>query len=523
MKIAALNLGLFFNRLTLIVLLFTLFTLTLTLLRPAYAQCTYTAPTNAQTSDQELINQFNKCAIEQNVYDDKIFNYNQISGTVDSLNTMILGYSFLHPQTDTITASNGALTQASSLVASLYAHPPASGVEYFASQFQKFNPVQPAYAQATGLGYDSLKPVQKLWTIFRNASYVGFIIVFVVIGFMVMFRAHISAQAVATVQDSIPRIVIALILVTFSYAIAGLMIDVMFLFINIIIQLLAQSGAISATHANEVIFNKSIIGVIVDAWDDVFRLTAQAVHDLLGNLIGNGGTIGNIIKFGGGWAAGGIAGLIVGIAALFLIFRIFLMLLMSYVMIILLTLFAPFFFLIQALPGNNGAKEWFKQMASHIAVFPTVSLMIILAGVIGGISAFGGTGTGELGTSSALKFPLFLGGVNTNALGKIIGLGILFMTPNAAELVKNAIGVKGGPNLGAGLIGGLAAGAAAGKQIGGQALLRAPGISSVGDYLAAQAERPKLRRQAAIHERIPQGWTIPGLYRQTPPEGGGHG
>lgn len=420
------------------VAVFTFFLLLVTcyllLASPVHAQCAY----DPNATDQELINQFNKCAIEKNIYDDKIFNFNQIAGTVDSLNTQILGLSLLHPETNELTAGRGALAATSNLVASLYGNPPASGVQYFAQEFQKFNPIQPVYAQ--GEGYKALSPVIGLWRVFRNASYVGFIIIFVVIGFMVMFRAHISPQAVATVQDSIPRIVIALILVTFSYAIAGLMIDIMFLLINIIIQLLAESGVITVQKASEVIFGKSIFGVIVGGWKDVFTTTAEAIKGLLDSIISGGAVLG-LIK----WGVGGIAGLIVGIAALFIMFRVFLMLLMAYVMIILLTMIAPFFFLIQALPGNTGAKEWFKQMAANIAVFPAVSLMIIFAGVIGGISAFGGTGAGELQGvgSEALKFPLLVGGLDPGAIGKIIALGFLFMTPEAANLVKNAIGAKG--------------------------------------------------------------------------------
>lgn len=401
-------------------------------------------------SEREIIDQFNRCAIDQDIYEDKIFYDNAAFGIVDGLNIQILGISFLHEETNAVTQNRGALAAASTLVAGLYGNPPTSGTEYFAQQIQKFNPIQPVYAQE-GEGYKALRPVQKLWTVFRNASYIGFVIVFVIIGFMVMFRAHISPQAVATVQDSIPRIVIALVLVTFSYAIAGLMIDLMFVIINIIINLLAQSGVINAATASNKIFERSIIGVITSAWPDIFTITAKAIKVLLDDVIGSvtvpvAGDILGLLKLG----VGGLAGLIVGIAALIIIFRIFVMLLMAYVMIIILTLAAPFFFLIQALPGNNGAKEWFKQMAANIAVFPAVAFMVLLAGAIGGIEAFGGTGAGTLKDIGAesLKFPLLTGGIDSGAIGKIIALGFLFMTPEVANMAKKAFKTEGGPGLG---------------------------------------------------------------------------
>jgi len=42
---------------------------------------------------------------------------------------------------------------------------------------------------------------------------------------MIMLRVKISPQAVVTVQSAIPKLITTLILVTFSYAIAGLVID----------------------------------------------------------------------------------------------------------------------------------------------------------------------------------------------------------------------------------------------------------------------------------------------------------
>ena len=481
-------------------LLITLFTLTLTFSSPARADNCAIDPNNTDVTDKEIVDQINKCLIEKNDFDDKGFTLNASIGLINALNTQILGYSALHPELAQITNGRGALAYSSNLITSLYSNPPISGVQYMASEIQKFNPVQPAYAATTGQGYDALQPVQKLWTVFRNASYVGFVIVFVVVGFMIMFRAHISPQAVATVQDSVPRIVIALFLVTFSYAIAGLMIDLMFLVINLVINLLGQSGVADSAKASEAVFGHSIFGVILGGWFDIVGTTAGALSQLLKDTV-NLGSIGNFLIWKG---LGGIGALIVGIAALIIMFRIFIMLLMAYVMIILLTLIAPFFFLIQALPGNNGASTWFKQMASQIAIFPAVSLMIILAGVIAGIGAWGGTGAGEFQSAGtqALKFPLLVGGLDPNAIGKIIGLGILFMTPQVGELVKNMIGVKGGPNIAGGIMGGVAAGAGLAGRFAGEVAPNVPYVGTGLDILASRRNAPKLRRQAIENERI---------------------
>src|SRR3989344_726649 len=327
-------------------------------------------------STQETIDNLNKCAIEKDVFDDKIFNLNQILGTTDSLYTTLTGTSLAHPDTNQVTQGKGALAGMGNMVAMLYREEPVSGVQFFAYEFQKFNPVQPTFAQAPigEIGYDALIPVQRLWRVFRNLSYVLFVIVFVIIGFMIMLRAHISPQAVATIQDSIPRLVVALILVTFSYAIAGLMIDAMFLLLNIAITGL-QSTSPPLLGDADFIFKKSVFGVVFGSLKDVVGSVAYAIDNLIQGIV-DLGFLEDLVGFFGGT----VAGIITAIAMLFIMFRVFLMLLIAYIMIIILTMAAPFFFLIQALPGNNGAKEWFKQMAANVAVFPTVALMIIFAG-----------------------------------------------------------------------------------------------------------------------------------------------
>lgn len=430
------------------------FSILLTLFSIAYVTPVHAQPATASPvpcpspppNIKAAIDNVNKAAIQKDVFDDKIFNLNQITGTTDSLATLLIGCSQLHPEINETTAGTGALALSGRLIANLYGTPPASGVQYFASVIQKFNPVQPAYAQAGGIGFNALIPVQDIWKAFRNISYVGFVIVFVVIGFMIMFRAHISPQAVATIQDSIPRIVVALILVTFSYAIAGLMIDIMFVFLNIVISALRQANLLSPEGGGQV-FTKSVFGIIFGLWADAFKTVFSAIYDVINKVVTLPGIFDNLF----GWLGGGIAALVLGIALLFIMFRVFFMLLMAYVMIIILTMVAPFFFLIQALPGNTGAREWFKQMAANVSVFPVTALMFIFAGILANLSGFtdGGAGpfSGEAGRQAIGQFPLLTGEIQFGNIGALIGIGFLLMTPSAAQMIKEMIGAKG-PQIG---------------------------------------------------------------------------
>lgn len=450
---------------------------------PAYAQVDCSG---IPSTGQQGVDNYNKTAIKTQAMDDKIFNLNQWSGSVDSALVLLTGCSQIHPQTNIATSGTGALASTSALIALAYSSPPISGVNYLAQKIEQLNPVRPAYAQ--GIGYTALNPIQPIWTAFRNIAYVGFVLVFIVIGFMIMFRAKVSPQTVATVQDSIPRIMIALILVTFSYAIVGLMIDFMFLFLNVLINALPDS-LIGRDQAYDVAFQQSIFGVFKDAWPDLIGTTANAIGSLINTVIGgSGGLLETILK----WGVGGIAGVIVAIGGVFIMFRIFFMLLMAYASIVILTIFAPFLLLFQALPGNNGAMGWLKQVLANLAVFPVVAIMIILAGILGGIGAFGGKTDPALDTQRATQigqFPLISGRINPAAVSSIIGLGILFMIPSAAGMIKERL--KAGQGIAFGGAGAAALGTAAGVAYTGSGARSGVGAVS-GAFGAASREQHEI-------------------------------
>src|SRR3989338_3151683 len=89
--------------------------------------------------------------------------------------------------------------------------------DYLAS----INPFKPVYAAGT----DFLNPVLEIWRIFRNVAYVFISVLLVAFGFLVMFRYKIDPRTIITVSDALPKTIVALILVPFSFAISGLFVD----------------------------------------------------------------------------------------------------------------------------------------------------------------------------------------------------------------------------------------------------------------------------------------------------------
>ncbi|MDO9028041.1 MAG: hypothetical protein Q7U68_04180, partial [Candidatus Roizmanbacteria bacterium] len=127
------------------------------------------------------------------------------------------------------------------LIVMPYANPPASGVMWAYEGLQNAGFV-PKTMAAEGIGFAAIKPFSNLWKIFRDLSYMLLVIVLIAIGFMIMFRAKINPQTVISVENALPKIVIALILITFSFAIAGFLIDLMYVVIIIIISVLSNNN-----------------------------------------------------------------------------------------------------------------------------------------------------------------------------------------------------------------------------------------------------------------------------------------
>lgn len=136
----------------------------------------------------------------------------------------------------TAETGGGAIGFASSMIAMTYDMPKASTIDYIAYLGDNFGIAKSAHAQ--GVGFSSLSPILPLWTASRNIAYLFYILAFIVIGVLIMIRVRIDPRTVMTIQNQIPKIVVGIILITFSYAIAGFLIDFMYVsiytFTNII-------------------------------------------------------------------------------------------------------------------------------------------------------------------------------------------------------------------------------------------------------------------------------------------------
>lgn len=332
--------------------------------------------------------------------------------------------------------------------------PAASSTQYIAYLKNNFGITKKAHAAedpctnfSRGLGFCGLLPVQGLWIAMRDIVYLILILVFLVIGLGIMLRIHIDPRTVMTIQNQIPKIIIGIVLVTFSFAIAGLLIDVMFvatyLFASVITGSVVGVDALKGINFNfeSVISAPNPFSAANSAFDggvlSVASQTSSGFAEVVKSIFtgpslsfSNGGLVGDII--------GGIVGIIVNILAFLIIavaivvalIRLWVTLIVTYVNILLDVIFAPFWLLAGLLPGSPGVGAWFRDLLANLAVFPVAISFFLLADIF--VSSYG-----KLGESRFV--PPLVGGVNLEATGALIGLGFILMLPNVLTVVKAAL------------------------------------------------------------------------------------
>jgi len=356
-------------------------------------------------------------------------------------------------ETHSYQRSGGALGMVTNLIAGLYVTQPASSVEYLADLGQNLDLVQPAYAQ--GMSWYAFSPVLKLWKTFRNIAYLAFVVIFVIIGFMIMFRAKINPQTVISVQNALPKIVVTLLLITFSYAIAGFVVDISQFSCYLIGNTFQKTDLIANPRPNTTeteqlnkLYNANIFQLLRPLSD-----TTELKNALKEIWMGETGVVPWSLRADLAWLGAITIQLILAITAFFLMFKIFFALLGPYVSIVISIIFAPFQLLLGIFKGD-AFIGWLKGLISNLAVFPVTWTMLCLAAIFKsgpdlakepsniGINTwfFGAADWSTKGEPLIINFRPIPGIGNWGkAVGHLIGFGILFITPKVAEIVRSSL------------------------------------------------------------------------------------
>jgi len=402
-----------------------------------------------------------------------------------SKNGQCLGFDPTTGKLGYIQNSGGALGAMSGMIAILYT-PPLHTSDFIAYMGNNFGLAKPSYAQVTGIGFEGLKPLLTAWVVFRNVVYLLFVFIFILIGLAIMLRVRIDPRTVMTIQNQIPKIIISLILVTFSFAIAGFLIDLMWVSIYAVINLMAQADPkILASTVNASIYHPApqyandllqgaapnlggINSIAVNGASGIAEIirnfispdhlpppvstTAQSGGGcsfgpfcIVTNIIPNvdiGGLIGSVVSSIVSWVVGILAYLILIIALLWALLRLWFALLKAYISILIDVIFAPFWIISGLIPGTQSAGfgAWLRDMAGNLAAFPAAIMMILLAKLFSdNFNFITGTGTSTDGIMSSTAFiPPLLGSNASNYIASLIAIGVILATPGVVDMTKKA-------------------------------------------------------------------------------------
>lgn len=323
-------------------------------------------------------------------------------------------------------------------------------------------------------GFAGLKPFAGIWLKFTQVVFLFYVAIFMLVGFGIMLRLPIDSRAVMSLQNQLPKIIMSIIFILFSFSIVGFLIDFMYLIIFLLFGLVNSVGGGSVVDMNPAQLQgtnpfgltnglggiggistegaASVGGFITPLFDNTFgRVLAGAAGAILGGgagLLGGiggaaiGGLVGGVI---GGFVGGSkflgflgslIAFLIIGFAIISSLFRLWWKLLQSYVLLLFNVILAPFWIMGGVLPGVKfGFGSWLKSCIGHLSVFPTTIMMFLVGKII--MDAVRNSG------NEFFVPPLIGSSIGAEDIASIIGLGVILATPSIVDNVQKAIGASG--------------------------------------------------------------------------------
>ncbi|MFS8130511.1 MAG: hypothetical protein ACMG57_00885 [Candidatus Dojkabacteria bacterium] len=345
-----------------------------------------------------------------------------------------------------------------------------------------------------GAGSELLRPIQAFWGWSVNLVFGFLVLLIIVIALAIMFRQRLGGAAEVTIQNAIPSIALAMILIPLSYAISGLFIDTITIGTNVVHGFLlgpqSPGAAVYSNRDNKDLVNCDLQNTdagsatncdrglyaddpTIDVWRARARIDIRDAGTTLGQSVNNSlagvpsaqaifnliGSILSIISSKNGQFSqyawfGNIVNLIIGVLTIWIALKIFWKLLNKYFTLIIMPAFSPFIFATAALPGN-GTKSivsYLKTMGSAALFYIVTYAMFILTMIFtdptfqASLPDFRTSGyiPPLLGiqailkdlTTTASSFPL------TQLLMTLVGLGIYFSIPKTLEGIDEALGTK---------------------------------------------------------------------------------
>lgn len=221
---------------------------------------------------------------------------------------------------------------------------------YFRNQVAKIPFVGKTYAASLTNASDMaiMNAVLKVWQAARDISLGFMAVILMYTGLMIVMRKKVNPQLVVSVQYAIPKIIIGLILILFSYpigaAITGLSWGLFRSSTEIVVRAIYPTASVDPTAFANMVLLAIVIGAL---------------------------------KMGFFAGFGLLLVVIVAVATLVILIIVYLKALIVYLKMVLSTVTAPFEFALGTVPGSEDRiKDWFLRMAKYGLTIFAMGLVI---------------------------------------------------------------------------------------------------------------------------------------------------
>lgn len=333
------------------------------------------------------------------------------------------------------------ITDATTKIA-LYNPPQIDVIQHFAEEWIPGKKVENYSTFASGYEYLSSLKISDLWDKVRNVCYVFFVVILIVAGFMIMFRQKIGGQVAITIYNTIPNVIIGLVLVTFSFAIVGLILDVGAMALNLIKGFFGYADPSAYTTLESpfrLLEGGRRAATYVNAFGEGYGQTSLAEAARLSALgSSNDPIVAGFNSMVSGFI-GGLVGMIIALVVLvlftFAAIKVFITVFKAFLAIIFDTILGPIYITMAVIPGKESARtEWLNRVVKNVAVFPVVFFMVNLPGYFmanGIIMDMTGIGTGNLTAVTGAS------GFTETLIAGLLPLFLYFMAAEAPKFLND--------------------------------------------------------------------------------------
>ncbi|MFC1756185.1 hypothetical protein ACFLZK_02215 [Patescibacteria group bacterium] len=213
-----------------------------------------------------------------------------------------------------------------------------------------------AFAQTSMYNSIGLRLILEIWETTRNIAYAMMTVIMLVIGIMISTGKKINPQTIVTAQTALPKIVISLVLITFSYPIGAVFASAVLPLTKVILKIFFQdflSGGISyfGGQPGQMVSMNALVTIA-----------------------------GLVISLAGGGFVGVLTGTLLIVLTIVALLVAGVKLIIINVKILLQILLAPIQFAMASIPGQEHLiTDWFKQMIAKVLAIPAIVFMISLA------------------------------------------------------------------------------------------------------------------------------------------------